>query len=186
MQPALHRQDFKLSNTIRCRFSPEVRSTDLREQQRKEIAMKHFKLFVLLLALLATASIMYGQRKSSTALQPQQNSTYSTTSNSGSSWTCPMWGWWGPRGNQARTSSGSVWTNGSWHDVRPVELWPVWADGAGDDVLRSHESCSGSAWQCQVRLRWTTAVAIRQIIRAEFWGAAARLLPKTVLRTLRG
>jgi hypothetical protein len=67
--------------------------------------MKHFKLFVLLFALLVTASILYAQRQSSTASQPQQDSTYSTTSSSGTSWTCPMWGW-GPSGTQARTSSG--------------------------------------------------------------------------------
>ena len=113
--------------------------------------MKHVKLFVLLFASLVTASILYAQRKSSTAPQPQQDSTYSTTTNGGTSWTCPMWG------------RDPV----SWHDVRPVELWPVWSNGSWDDVLRVRESCSASNWRCQVRFQRTAAVAIRKIARSE-------------------
>ena len=66
--------------------------------------MRHLKLFVLL-ALLAAACMLYAQRNSSAASQPQQGSGNNATN--GTYWTCPMWGWVsGPRNQADRPANG--------------------------------------------------------------------------------
>jgi hypothetical protein len=63
--------------------------------------MKYLKILVVLLAVLATASIVYAQRKSSTASQP---GTEPSAAANGPYWVCPMWAWFGG-GGQAATNS---------------------------------------------------------------------------------
>ncbi len=62
--------------------------------------MKRFKLFAVLVVLLAIASIGYAEKKSSTASPTQQNPYAATAPDWG--WACPMWGWGPGPGNQAK------------------------------------------------------------------------------------
>jgi hypothetical protein len=64
--------------------------------------MKYWKIFVVLLAVLATASIMYAQRKSSPAPRLESQPSAAATSQH---WGCPMWGWFGGGGQAASNSS---------------------------------------------------------------------------------
>ncbi len=65
--------------------------------------MKHFKVFAVLLAVLAIASIGYAERNSSPAAQTQP---VPYAANSGWGWGCPMWGSGPGGGNRAQAPVG--------------------------------------------------------------------------------